>query len=56
MGWWASGTAHLHFDRCRVPVANLMGMEHEGFKTYRDAFAHIRLFATDDPSASSGWH
>ncbi|MEQ5839493.1 acyl-CoA dehydrogenase family protein [Paraburkholderia acidicola] len=31
MGWWASDTAHLHFDRCRVPVANLIGQEGSGF-------------------------
>ncbi|MCX4160988.1 MULTISPECIES: acyl-CoA dehydrogenase family protein [Paraburkholderia] len=31
MGWWASDTAHLHFDQCRVPVANLIGQEGSGF-------------------------
>ena len=27
MGWWCSDTAHLRFDRCRVPVANRVGAE-----------------------------
>jgi acyl-CoA dehydrogenase len=31
MGWWASDTAHLHFDGCRVPAANLIGPENSGF-------------------------
>ncbi len=31
MGWWASDTATLHFDECRVPAANLIGAEHAGF-------------------------
>jgi acyl-CoA dehydrogenase len=31
MGWWASDTAHLRFDDCRVPVANLIGPEGTGF-------------------------
>jgi acyl-CoA dehydrogenase len=32
MGWWASDTAALHFDDCRVPAENLIGGEHEGFR------------------------
>ena len=31
MGWWASDTAHLHFDGCRVPAVNLIGPENSGF-------------------------
>jgi len=31
MGWWASDTATLHFDDCRVPVENLVGAENAGF-------------------------
>src|SRR5258705_1545251 len=32
MGWWASDTATLHFDECRVPAGNLIGEGGEGFK------------------------
>ncbi len=31
MGWWASDTATLHFDDCRVPASNLIGAENAGF-------------------------
>lgn len=31
MGWWASDTATLHFDDCRVPAGNLIGTENAGF-------------------------
>ncbi len=31
MGWWASDTAALHFDDCRVPAGNLIGEENAGF-------------------------
>jgi acyl-CoA dehydrogenase len=31
MGWWASDTAHLRFENCRVPAANLVGQEGAGF-------------------------
>jgi acyl-CoA dehydrogenase len=31
MGWWASDTAHLRFDGCRVPTGNLIGPEGAGF-------------------------
>lgn len=30
-GWWASDTAELTFEDCRVPVANLIGEENQGF-------------------------
>jgi len=43
MGWWASDTAHLHFDQCRVPVANLIGEEGRGFKAIMHNFNHERL-------------
>jgi acyl-CoA dehydrogenase len=44
MGWWASDTAQLHFDHCRVPVANRVGAEHQGFKTFMVNFNAERLF------------
>lgn len=31
MGWWASDTATLHFDGCRVPARYLLGEENAGF-------------------------
>ncbi|MGA4815141.1 acyl-CoA dehydrogenase family protein [Pseudomonas aeruginosa] len=31
MGWWASDTAELFFDDCRVPAENLIGVENAGF-------------------------
>ena len=43
MGWWASDTAHLRFDGCRVPVGNLIGEEHKGFKTFMTNFNGERL-------------
>jgi acyl-CoA dehydrogenase len=43
MGWWASDTAQLHFDECRVPAANLIGEEHRGFKTFMSNFNAERL-------------
>ena len=43
MGWWASDTAHLRFDNCRVPLANLIGVENRGFKTFMNNFNSERL-------------
>jgi len=31
MGWWASDTAAVYLDEVRVPVANLIGAENQGF-------------------------
>jgi acyl-CoA dehydrogenase len=31
MGWWASDTAAVYLDEVRVPVANLIGRENQGF-------------------------
>ena len=42
-GWWASDTAHLRFDHCRVPAANLLGAEGAGFKAIMQNFNHERL-------------
>jgi acyl-CoA dehydrogenase len=44
MGWWASDTAHLRFDGCRVPASHLVGEEHRGFPTLMNNFNSERLF------------
>lgn len=44
MGWWASDTAELSFEDCRVPVANLLGEENTGFLAIMLNFATERLF------------
>lgn len=44
MGWWASDTATLYFDECRVPAANLMGEENRGFLSVLNNFNFERLF------------
>lgn len=43
MGWWASDTAHLRFENCRVPVSNLIGVENMGFLTFMTNFNSERL-------------
>jgi len=42
-GWWASDTAHIRFDGCRVPTANLVGEEGAGFKAIMRNFNNERL-------------
>ncbi len=42
-GWWASDTAELSFDDCRVPAANLIGEENAGFIPIMTNFAGERL-------------
>ncbi len=43
MGWWASDTAELFFDDCRVPVGNLIGLENAGFACIMANFQSERL-------------
>ena len=43
MGWWASDTATLHFDDVRIPAANLLGRENEGFRLIMENFNSERL-------------
>jgi len=43
MGWWASDTAQLHFDNCRVPVSNLIGEENRGFRIVMRNFNSERI-------------
>ena len=44
MGWWASDTATLYFDDCRVPAHHLMGVENAGFLAIMNNFNYERLF------------
>lgn len=43
-GWWASDTAELSFEDCRVPVANLLGPENAGFIAIMMNFTSERLY------------
>jgi acyl-CoA dehydrogenase len=42
-GWWASDTATLYFDNVRVPVANLIGEESQGFLVIMTNFNSERM-------------
>ncbi len=43
MGWWASDTAQIFFNDCRVPAANLLGEEGQGFYGIMKNFQMERL-------------
>lgn len=43
MGWWASDTATLYFDDCRVPAENLLGPENKGFAAVMNNFNMERV-------------
>ena len=43
MGWWASDTATLYFEDCRVPVGNRLGPENQGFRAIMKNFNFERL-------------
>jgi acyl-CoA dehydrogenase len=56
MGWWCSDTASLFFDECRVPAANMLGREGEGFRALAKNFNFERFFMAarkDGPSAGA---
>jgi acyl-CoA dehydrogenase len=42
-GWWASDTAELRFDNCRVPIANRIGPENGAFPMIMMNFVGERL-------------
>ncbi len=42
-GWWASDTAELFFEDCRVPAENLIGQENAGFIAIMSNFEMERL-------------
>ncbi|MBT6430831.1 MAG: acyl-CoA dehydrogenase, partial [Rhodospirillaceae bacterium] len=46
MGWWASDTATLYFDDCRVPAENMLGEEGRGFMAIMNNFNMERLGMT----------
>jgi acyl-CoA dehydrogenase len=43
MGWWASDTAEIFFDNCRVPIENRIGEENNGFYYQMENFQSERL-------------
>jgi acyl-CoA dehydrogenase len=43
MGWWASDTAELFFEDCRVPAGHLIGPENAGFMLIMANFQAERL-------------
>lgn len=43
MGWWCSDTAHLRFDRVRVPASHLLGEEGGGFRIIMGNFNGERM-------------
>ena len=43
MGWWASDTAQIFFDDCKVPAENLIGEEGRGFYSVMENFQNERL-------------
>jgi acyl-CoA dehydrogenase len=43
MGWWCSDTAHIRFDKVRVPARYLLGGEGEGFKIIMGNFNGERV-------------
>ena len=42
-GWLSSDTAELVFEDCRIPAANLLGRENEGFRSVMKNFQNERL-------------
>ena len=53
MGWWCSDTATLYFEDVRVPAANLIGREGEGFKAIMLNFNDERLHGAAGAIASA---
>jgi acyl-CoA dehydrogenase len=54
MGWWSSDTAHLRFEDCRVPVANLLGPEGAGFLAIMQNF-NAERFALAASAIGFAW-
>jgi acyl-CoA dehydrogenase len=51
MGWWASDTAELFFDDCKVPCTNLIGEENKGFGGIMINFNAERLYIAASANA-----
>lgn len=43
MGWWASDTAQIFLDNCKVPAENLLGKENQGFYGIMENFQNERV-------------
>jgi acyl-CoA dehydrogenase len=54
MGWWSSDTAHLRFEDCRVPAANLLGPEGAGFLAIMQNF-NAERFALAASAVGFAW-
>jgi acyl-CoA dehydrogenase len=54
MGWWASDTAHLRFDGCRVPVGHRLGAEGDGFRAIMRNF-NAERFAMAAGAVGFAW-
>jgi acyl-CoA dehydrogenase len=54
MGWWASDTAHLRFERCRVPADNLLGAPGTGFRAIMQNF-NAERFAMATAALGFAW-
>jgi acyl-CoA dehydrogenase len=54
MGWWSSDTAHLRFEGCRVPAANLLGPEGAGFLAIMQNF-NAERFALAASAVGFAW-
>lgn len=52
-GWWCSDTATLYFDNVRVPVANLIGVENQGFLVIMNNFNAERMGMCTSMEAAS---
>ena len=53
MGWWCSDTATLYFEDCRVPIANRIGQENQGFMAIMLNFNNERLMLAAQAWASA---
>ena len=51
MGWWASDTAEIVFEDCRVPAKNLIGQENGGFALIMRNFVTERLLIASQCNA-----